>query len=219
MRLTMIENFKNRFGRLSLFMALFVGLHATAFGDLIFSGTAVGSATGADGFTLLNDGSLVLVVVDKSGDGFSAAVDFGLSEGDPLDVFVGNADDVIIGFNEVDDVGLPGIIANVPGTASFALGGGLDPGDQFGVFVFDGLASGSTSVSNSAVRYGFFTDFAWVVPAADGSTTLFGSGIGEFPNSGNLSTTFSVAPVPEPGSLVLGGIFVLWSVGIRTRRC
>lgn len=184
---------------------------------IIISGTAISNPRKADGTTLLlPDNYLALVVLDKSGDGFAANTNFGLTIGDDISTFVGNADDVIIGSNATSEV-IANTLVTVPGTVNLAgLGGGIDEGDQFGIFFFDGLAAGSTTVAAGTVSYGFKTDASWTLKA-DGTNTEFGSGAGKYPQFQNVAANLQITAVPEPSSAwILGLGWLLF--GLRRKR-
>ena len=180
------------------------------------------TVTKADNTTLLPDGSLVLVVVDRSRDGFGGVLaDLGLRVGDRLDTHVGDADNVIVGFNVVDDIGFPGAVAAALGRAQFEVDSeqsGINQGDPFGILVFDGLTGSDRVITDPTIHYGFATSADWVVPAA-GSKMQFGSAAapGEYPMLSTLSASVQVVAIPEPEVPLLGAMAAM-AILMRRRR-
>ena len=191
-------------------------------GKVAFSGTAIETVTKADNTTLLPDGSLVLVVVDRSRDGFGGVLaDLGLRVGDRLDTYVGDADNVIVGFNVVDDIGFPGAVAAALGRAQFEVDSeqsGINQGDPFGILVFDGLTGSDRVITDPTIHYGFATSADWIVPAA-GSKMQFGSAAapGEYPMLSTLSASVQVVAIPEPEGTLLGAMAAM-AILMRRRR-
>ena len=197
---------------------------ALTLGKVAFSGTAIETVTKADNTTLLPDGSLVLVVVDRSRDGFGGVLaDLGLRVGDRLDTYVGDADNVIVGFNVVDDIGFPGAVAAALGRAQFEVDSeqsGINQGDPFGILVFDGLTGSDRVIDDPTIHYGFATSADWVVPAA-GSKMQFGSAAapGEYPMLSTLSASVQVVAIPEPEVPLLGAMAAMVILMRRRRTC
>jgi hypothetical protein len=179
--------------------------------NLIFTGAAIANPLQSDGSSL-GGGFLSILVVDRSGDGFSANVNFGLTQGDNLNQFVGNSDDVVISTNSTGSTPF-----RVLGTADFNLGNGIDVGDAFGVYFFDQIVAGSTTV-DSLTHYGFATDANWLVPG-DGSNIDFKLSPygGQFQQLTNTQASYAVA-IPEPANAFLLGFgAALYAIGRRQR--
>lgn len=189
---------------------------SSAFGDIILSGNALFDTFKADGVTPLPDGQLVLIVVDRSRDGFSAGMNLGLTVGDDISNFVGNADDIIIGRTLTETIGLVGRAVPASSSVDPLTVGGIDEGDPFGLFFFDGLGAGDTTVTDG-VTFGFQEDgLNWLLKP-NGSNTEFGFDLGEYPTFSNVSASNRVAAIPEPSAPLLCGILTVLSLITRRR--
>jgi hypothetical protein len=176
---------------------------ASASATVSFSGTAMQNF-GAG--TLFAPGNTSVIIVDTGSDGFGSFVTSTINVGDTFavnDILVG---DQVIGANATQ--GSLGVVAAVPGTASFSATAGL----SFGILVFENQTDLGSAQAGST--YQFFTDASWIVPA-DSSSATFGSTFTQL--SGVSSASLGV--VPEPSTYAaLAGLCALSFVMVRRRR-
>lgn len=149
-------------GRLLVWWLLFgsMTLHGELRADVGLAGTAIIDPLASDG-SPLPAGRLVLVVVDRSRDGFAAATAAALTQGDALMDFMGDPDDVVVASLSSSMVfGRSAIL----GGATVRLTDGIDAGDPFAIIFFDQLAAGSLLL-DVPTSYAVASDPSWVVPS------------------------------------------------------
>ncbi|MCB1225049.1 MAG: PEP-CTERM sorting domain-containing protein [Verrucomicrobiales bacterium] len=172
----------------------------------------------ADEFGVVTDGMMWGIIIDTAGDGFDtlAAASYdeittplapGLSQflaigGTDTDdlIYIGSNLTATLGGTDGGSGGIT-LISNVPfGTD------GISQGDAFAITWF---ADNSASAGS---HYGMLTDPALTLPS-DSSTASYAAAFSGADAPRPADHTFAVAPVPEPGGLLLiaiGGIQFLW---------
>ena len=139
---------------------------AQGMGSANISGTAIANPRDASSALLPGD-RLVLVVVDRSRDGFAASVDGSIAGGSMISNHLGDPDDVIVAFNHSAALVL-NVLHQIPGMATITLGEGIDPGDPFAVVYFNTLLSNARTLP-ADTAYEIATHSSWKVPAPGAS--------------------------------------------------
>lgn len=175
-----------------------------AHGTVTFSGTSLSNAPG------LGSGKLGAYVVQKDGKAFSlASIDAGISL-TPGSTFDGIYE--IVGTqNTLEPV--PSVLNTLPAGITFALDGGINTGDAFGIVVFD--SSGATTLAGDGFQ--LWQDPSWLVPS-DGSNVSFVAAPvgGQFQQISTSGTTGTVVPEPSAFATMVG-IMALGFAAIRRR--
>lgn len=178
------------------------------------SGTALADVRGQDGNFIAND-SLMLFVVDTSGDGFSAvSLGDSLSEGSSI----GGSDDFILSATGI--FGIDGVLASGSFSSfNFNLAeNGVDGNDKFAIYVFDGMTSSSASATAGFYAIGN-VDANYLIPTNNGATFNFANPADSdsFQQIASIQTLTAV--VPEPSAYTaLAGLLAFAAVMIRRRR-
>lgn len=171
------------------------------------------------GLNLLPQNSLVIFVVDTTGNGFSA----GLAAGDSL--LVGQSlhggDDLIIARMDLTGSGQDGALS---GAATVDYAGAVGENDPVAIYWFSGATLGNTTAQGN-MSYGTYTDAIgidssarWALPADTGAalqliffTQAFG---GSNPEIAGMA---GFAVIPEPSTFVLVGLGLVSLMVIRRR--
>lgn len=191
---------------------------ASATVTLTISNPAIGVLTNISDTALSNaNGLLWGVVVDASGNGFSASYGAGLSLANNLNgsLMPGSTDDVFY-FNSNITATTPGGqggTGSITAISGLVIGNlGVNAGDAFALIWFDRSATAGSTLANGS-KYGIVTDPLLVIPA-DGANQPYASAFVGADPIRPTNQTFGTA-VPEPSAALLGAIGAL---GLLRRR-
>ena len=203
---------------LGLTVAISLSVLSMASGATIALNGAWGFNAEANGGGNIAAGSLVLIVVDTTGNGFLGS---GIAPGDSYSVgsFL-STDDLIVGSFGATNTGNASLDSFLQGNVTFDVDTGAtsaaDSGDNFGLVWFDG-ALAATSTAAIGQFFGFSRGADWVLPAAP-STSVMGTNFTQLGSpTGSGPGQASTAVAPEPSRAVLAGLGLL-GLFFRRRR-
>lgn len=214
--------------KVKIFLCLVTLPIASAFGTVTLQ-LNFGDFYSSDG-VFATPGSKAILVVDAGQNGFvgdylTATADYSGFAGTTLaegNLIGGSGDDEIVYAGDiVDDSGITGIADSI----TFNLDGGIDQGDELGLYWFPTVSTGS--ISGAVDEYGFFrsdspstvidNSIAFVVPP-DGTFSL--AALTPSATSQSSLTNGDLTAIPEPSSYatIVGLLGLAYAVSRRRRR-